>query len=354
MTRRLPILFIAILLVFSLGFVVFEAESDIPVDRLYALYLAQAPTDAEWENALPRLIVTRGGSKNEPSRLGDIDADTVHTSTASCHHGSSLPDPVVVDARAFYTDQELFLRLEWRDATQDKTMNQWTFDGTVWSASDSVEDGFGLMWDTRGTFSRFTCSHACHISDFGVSGDNFHARNKMKVARPETTLDLWHWKAGRTGQLGFVDDRLIDEKGMHGDLTGEIFRPNSIFFSTGSDQQPFSEGDAPQVDLSGETIDSVFRVAGSTAPGYLTDRPVGSRADIAAYARYENGGWIVILRRRLNTGDPKDVQFLPGDESGVAFGLSVMDNTLAEHFASKGEERLVLMPHKVFIVPGEE
>ena len=102
-----------------------------------------------------------------------------------------------------------------------------------------------------------------------------------------------------------------------------------------------------------DSIDSAFRVAGSTAPGYLTERPVGSRADVAAHARYRDGHWIVILRRQLDTGDPKDVVFLPGDEAGVAFGLSVMDNTLAQHFASRTEERLVLMPRTVSLLQGE-
>ena len=56
------------------------------------------------------------------------------------------------------------------------------------------------------------------------------------------------------------------------------------------------------------------------------------------------GRWTVVLRRRLDTADPHDVRFLPGDRSGIPFGLSVMDNTLKEHYASVAEERLVLLP----------
>lgn len=354
MQSRLFITVVFIALIFSGGFGVYTADSNIPVDRLFALYLDAPPTDHDWDRALPRLVVTRGGQVNEPERLGDVDEDIVHTSTASCHHGSALPEPVVVDLRAFYTANDLFLRLEWEDATPDRTMQQWTFDGASWSSEPSFEDGFGLLWDSHDAFPRFSCSHSCHISDFGVSGDNFHASNKMKLARTDTTLDLWNWKAGRTGLHGFVDDRLIDEKGMRGDLPGELFRPNSEYFSAGNETLPFSEGDLPLLDTSGVAITSVFRVAGSTAPGYLTERPVGSRADISAHAKHEQGRWIVVLRRRLNTGDPKDVVFMPGDETGVAFGLSIMDNTLAQHFASKSEERLVLMPRDVEVLQGEE
>ena len=354
MSRRLSIALISLLLIFTFGFGVYNADSNIPVDRLYALHLKSVPTADDWDRALPRLVVTRGGQKNEPKRLGEIDEDIVHTSTASCHHGAALPEPVVVDIRAFYTNNELFMRLEWQDSTPDNAMNQWSFDGTDWNSGATFEDGFGLLWDSRGTFPRFSCSHSCHISDFGVSGDNFHASNKMKLARPDTTLDLWNWKAGRTGRHGFADDRLIDENGMHGDVPGDLFRPNSTYFSNGLNTLPFSMGDSPLLGYSGEAIEATFRIAGSTAPGYLTDRPVGSRADVAAHAKHESGRWVVVLRRQLNTGDPKDVVFMPGDEAGVAFGLSIMDNTLAQHFASKSEERLVLMPLDLVVTQGEE
>ena len=71
--------------------------------------------------------------------------------------------------------------------------------------------------------------------------------------------------------------------------------------------------------------------------------PSGSRADVVAESRHVNGRWVVILRRALNTGDARDVVFVPGDEVGVAFGLALMDHTLYEHYASPGHERLVLM-----------
>ncbi len=315
---------------------------EIAVDRLYALYLDHVPGQSDWERALPRTVMVKGGKVNAPTRLGDIDADTVHTSTPSCHHGASMPTPVAVDLRAFYTDRDLYLRLEWADGTGNSAMHPWRYNSTVWEQMPELEDGFGFMWDALGQSPRFTCSVACHIDDFGVSGANFHARNRMKMVRPGSFVDLWHWKAERTGRFGFVDDRYLDDKGMHGDVPGELFRPNSVF--AGSDREPFSEGDAPLLDADGRAIDSRFRLAGAQVPGYLTEQPVGGRADIAASSHYADGRWVVVLHRRLDTADPHDVIFVPGDEAGVAFGLSLMDSTLFEHFASTVEERLVLLP----------
>lgn len=351
--RRLSKLFgITLLGVSLLLGVVVLSGGDIPVDRLYALYLDHVPTADDWARALPRPVQVRGGKVNAPKRLGDIDDDTVHTSTPSCHHGSSLPSPVEVDMRAFYTDTDLYLRLSWADATGNDRMLPWRYDGTTWQSQPQIEDGFGLMWDTFGQSPQFTCSVACHIDDFGVAGSSFHARNRMKLARPGSFVDLWHWKAERTGRYGFVDDRYLDDKGMHGDIPGELFRPNSI--AAGSDRELFVPPDQPLLDAEGKPADAGFHPNGALAPGYVTERPVGGRADIAATSHYQDGRWVVTLHRRLSTGDPHDIVFIPGDEAGAAFGLSLMDSTLYEHFASTVEERLVLLPRSAAAATGGE
>jgi hypothetical protein len=328
----LPIL----LLLLALG-----ACREVPSDRLYALHLEQPPSAADWQRALPRLVTVRGGSVHRVDKLADIDADSVHTTTASCHHGASLPDPVPVDMRAFYTDSDLYLRLSWPDRTRDDAMRRWRFDGEDWSSDATAEDGFGLLWDTQGRFPQFTCAYACHLHDFGVSGSSFHATNKMKLARAVGSLDLWNWKAARTGAHGFADDRYLDGEGMRGDAPGELLRPNSRSAVAGG--EAFAEGDRPVLDGEGRPVGEHYLPPGTTAPGFLTERPLGSRADVAAHGRWHDGRWTVVLRRPLNTGDSRDVVFVPGDESGVAFGLSLMDNTLFEHYASTALERLVLL-----------
>ena len=323
------------------GLLMMAGCREVPVDRLYAIHLDHMPTDHDWDDALPRLVTVRGGYRNVPSKLGAIDEDTVHTSTPSCHHGAALPDPLDVDMRAFYTDDELFVRLSWVDPTRDDEMRQWLYDGESWTASADSEDGFGLMWDAEGRFPRFSCSYACHIDDFGVSGANFHARNRMRLDRTDALVDLWHWKAGRTGRSGFVDDRYLDEKGMKGDLPGELFRPNSAAVLEG--KEPFSDADRPLYDYESEPVSSDLLLAGTVAPGYLVEKPSGGRADISSISRYQNGAWTVILKRKLKTADWHDTAFLPGDEVGVSFGLSIMDNTLDQHYASSTEEKLVLL-----------
>lgn len=323
------------------------ACQEIPADRLYALPLPQPPTEADWERALPRVVTVRGGRLHRLSPLPDLQADTVHASTASCHHGATLPDPLPVDLRAFYAAGDLYLRLSWPDTTRDESIMQWRFDGAGWRNDGNLEDGLGLVWDGGGYFPRFTCAVACHIRDFGVAGASFHATNRMQLRREGEWLDLWHWKAQRTGRFGFADDRLIDHQGMRGDLPGELFRENSRARLTGGNPlAPFAEGDGPIYDGDGAPIGPGFRLAGTTAPGYLTERPTAGRGEVTAWSVWRNGRWTLYLRRPLTTGDPHDARFVPGDRDGVAFGLAVLDHTLNEHYASVIEERLVLLTHQ--------
>lgn len=321
--------------------VLLTACSDIPSDRVYSLKLQQAPSAADWQRAAVHRVSVVGGRLHKVNLFPDIDQDMVHTSTASCHHGAELPEPISVELRSFYTDHHLYLQLKWPDRTADQQIRQWRYDGARWQAGNGLEDGFGILWAGEPQQQKFSCARACHLDDFGVQGARFHAQNRMKLASSETSLDLWQWRAERTGRFGFADDRYLDAEGIHGDLPGELFRENSRTILQSNGLKAFAEGDQPVYDQAGEPLAGRFTPAGSTAPGYLTELPNADRADIAAHSVHVDGHWVVTLRRALHTGSSRDTQFSPGQE--VAFGLSVMDNTLYDHYASKHEESLLLV-----------
>lgn len=328
-------------LLFLLLLICLGACEQIPSDRVYSLKLTAPPIAADWHRAPVHRASVTGGRLHKEELFPDIDQDTVHTSTASCHHGAELPEPIAVEIRSFYTDQHLYLQLRWPDATQDRNMRQWQFDGVEWTAAEKWEDGIGILWADQQQLLPFSCARACHLDDFGVQSARFHALSQMKL-KVAQTLDLWHWKAGRTGRYGFADDRFLDQEGMHGDLSGELFRENSQAAFSADDLQPFAAGDQPVYAVDGKPFDGRFLPAGSTAPGYLTELPNGDRADVAAEASYADSHWTVTLRRTLSTRSARDITFVPGRE--VVFGLSIMDNTLYDHYASKYSESLLLVP----------
>ncbi|WP_156826976.1 ethylbenzene dehydrogenase-related protein [Geopsychrobacter electrodiphilus] len=321
------------------------ACTDMDPDRLYALKLDHAPVAADWNAALPKIVTVKGGRINKVDPLPRIDQDTVHTSTASCHHGSSLPDPVDIDVRAFYTDTDLYLRLSWADPTRNDNMRGWTYNGTSWQSSGDFEDGLGILWDIERKYPDFTCSYACHLDDFGVSGQSFRGHNRMKLFKQGPQLDLWNWKAGRTGHLSFADDRFIDKDGMHGDIPGEIFHPNSLKQARPSESgEIFGKGDRPIYDFDGAAVEGQKLTIFSRAPGYLTDHPSGDRADVVAHSVWRDGRWTVVLRRALDTGSPRDARFSIGENAAISFGIALMDNSLYEHYASTVSQTLVLLP----------
>ncbi len=323
---------------------VVSACTDLEPDRLYAVRLDRAPSAADWQRALPKSVTVKGGRLNKLDPLPEIDQDTVHTSTASCHHGASLPDPVVIDLRAFYTDSDLYLRLSWEDASRDDNMRGWSYDGRAWRSNGSFEDGFGIIWDMERAYPDFTCSVACHLDDFGVSGQSFRGHNRMKLNKDGPQFDLWNWKAGRTGHLAFADDRYVDLAGMHGDLPGELFHPNSqARVRPQEGTEIFAAGDRPLYDNDGKSVAGQTLTIFSRAPGYLVDRPSGDRADVTARASWTDGRWTVILRRALLTGSSHDAQFTAGAAGEINFGVSLMDNSLYEHYASTVPLSLVLV-----------
>ncbi len=333
--RLLPIIMLLLL----------SACTDLEPDRLYAVRLDHLPAATDWDAALPKTVWVKGGRLNKVDPLPEIDKDTVHTSTASCHHGSSLPEPVAIDLRAFYTDQDLYLRLSWADANQNDNMRGWSYDGESWRSSGELEDGIGIIWDIEREYPDFSCAYACHLEDFGVSGQSFRGHNRMKLAKQGPLLDLWNWKAGRTGHLSFADDRFIDQDGIHGDLPGELFRPNSLGRTRTSEAPDiFAAGDRPLYDLDGNGVAGQIQTVFSRAPGYLTERPVGDRADVVARSVWRDGRWTVILRRSLQTGSVRDAQFAPGADAAISFGIALMDNSLYEHYASTVPLRLLLLP----------
>jgi hypothetical protein len=312
-------------------------------DRVYSLKLDNPPQEMDWQSAPVHVVSVGGGRQHKTELFPDVDQDTVHTSTASCHHGAKLPEPIAVEMRSFYTDSHLYLQLSWADPTRDQAMRQWRYDGESWLAGSGLEDGFGILWAPREQFPEFSCARACHLDDFGVQSARFHAQSRMKLTT-EQQLDLWNWKAARTGRFGFADDRYLDKEGMHGDLPGELFRENSQAKLQNDEKFPFLVGDRPVYSVDDKPLETGFIPEGSVAPGYLTELPSGDRADVAAAGNHADGRWTVVLRRKLKTGSPRDVEFVPGTEIG--FGLSIMDNTLVDHYASKHSESLLLLPAK--------
>ncbi len=322
-------------------------------DKLYAIKLAKPPTDTDWGNAVPLIVTASNGNFHDISKVRegaakDIDKDTVHTSSASCHHGTPAPPPVKIYLKAYYTDSELFMRVSWGDATKDDRMYEFAYNNDMWRSSRQLEDALGIMWDMSGGEKPFNCAQACHATNWQLKNFNMVAKFRMQTLADDK-VDLWNWKAYRTNSLNFADDKYIDEKGIAPDTPAKIYfynstlKDNAPLDNLALEVAPMEEGDSPSYDYNGMPVKKGYWMITGTAPGVRVFMPSGRRADVKARGEYKRGAWEVTLNRKLITNDSKDVTFDIKRNNRYRFGISVMDNTLTNHYAAKETLELVFI-----------
>jgi hypothetical protein len=266
--------------------------------------------------------------------------------------GRDGPDTeqATVTTKALYTDDSLFFLYRWLDPTRSVVKRSWTFDGVKWVHLPGDEDRIAVLFEiTRiNHFAARGCAVTCH-SPPDVPKENWKLATQTAAERG----DLWHWKAARSDPYGYADDswltvagrptgsyretgRVADagDGGDVGNQTEDGSRPRYM-------RDPIRKGSAPGLLLYEEAIEitdySLFR-AGDVIPYRLPRRPSGSRFDVKAVSRYDDGAWSVMLYRKLNTGHDDDVIFDP--RKSYSFAMAVFDDSGADH--SKATQPLVL------------
>jgi PAS domain S-box-containing protein len=259
--------------------------------------------------------------------------------TTLLHDGSI--GKVDVDLKALYDKDYIYFFVSWPDPTESVDKKLWTHNGSGWMRSGD-EDRFAIFWNINDSISGFNiggCAMLCH-------GD------RMLTNAPDERADSWHWKAARTNPLGYVDDKYVSDiaveykLGPIGTLTEVTGRQADAKERGGNFENILEDESGPKyyepnptdkedgrfifktevvggqaVEITDETV---FRNE-DTVPGYVLEKPVGSRGDIEAKGVWENGKWNVEFKRSLNTGHDDDVQF--ETTRTYRFGIAVMDNT---------------------------
>lgn len=326
----------------------------ISSDKLYALNLDRPPNEDDWWNAVPLIALAENGNYHKLDRTKtvnlsssenkDIDDDTVHTTTKSCHHGSPAVPPIKITLKAYYTDDELFMRVSWEDTTMDARMFEYSYD-KKWIPSNMLEDALGIMWDVSDGKKAFNCTLACHATKWQLKEYNLVSQFRMQTINDDT-VDLWNWKAFRTNSLNFADDKFIDKSGIIPDTPSNIYFYNSTLKNRAPLDNyaynviPVENDDTPIYDGNGLLIKQNYWMLTGKAPGVIVSMPTGKRGDVKAHGEYKDGKWIVTMRRKLITNDSRDVTFNVKRNNTYKFGVAVMDETLTNHYAV--EEPLTL------------
>jgi len=240
--------------------------------------------------------------------------------------------PEKAEIRAAYDDEYVYLSVTWDDptATESVRKNMWTYDAATGSwARSGDEDRVYVLWNINAPDFGQGCRVYCHEDLPAWDG----LETKMGTNNPGDQVDVWHWKAARTNPVGFADDKHWVDPTNAEDSETRLSDAGSGSYSTNkSDDLPefMSSNDPGARELflfAGSLVDFDAQAAwndGDTIPGYILKQPAGSRGDVEAASRYDNGIWVVEFRRKLDTGSPDDAVFEAGND--YPFSLGISDN----------------------------
>jgi len=272
-----------------------------------------------------------------------------------------------VTLRAMYDDDELFVRAEWLDPTEDRRYQPWqrTDDGfkQLVTVSDDenhyYEDKFSLLFPAEPDwqFNAFGCAAHCH----GGAGEVDH---KYGYKGCDRIVDVWHWKATRTDPCGQVDDKFWSklelarkDGGRHGDTKDSGgYKKNVSEDKTGPTHLPRDPGQVRYGMIAAEgavEIDSEegARIladipTGAIIPSIIAAAATGDRGDVSCISKHAAGRWQLLIRRKLDTAQaaiddrPTDVTFTPGN--AYPLGCAAFDNSSKRHAYGLTPCRLVL------------
>ena len=255
--------------------------------------------------------------------------------------GAFLGEEGFVMTRVVYTADSLFFLFRWDDPTKSITKQSWIYGKNGWQHLKGNEDRIALLFEiTRiNNFATRGCAVTCH-SPADLPKDQW----RLATHTAEEKGDLWHWKAARSAPYNHADDAWLTvagnpsgsyretgrrkDKGHGGDVRNQNADGTRPIYM----QNPRIAPSVPGSLLFAEALEitdySIF-TPGDIIPYRLPLKPSGSRFDVKALSRYADGGWTVMLFRRLDTGHEDDVVFLP--DRKYSFAIAVFDDSGADH-----------------------
>lgn len=298
-------------------------------------------------------------------------------------------DAYTVTMRSVYDTENIYFLVEWDDPTESLDRNTWYFDPAtkLWKQESGAptynaqgvktrdafyEDKLAFLWNVNTSVANWnstTCFSSCHTGLGQASGFARHYTNSATER-----IDMWHWKMVRENAVGIMDDQYQDNTQPNGRKSdpklGGSYTDNKQTLTIASTGASVSvpkyvipartfyywitkaEIDAGTAKLitavdangvltyDGGTIDpntdTDFQRAGAGVgakgiPSIFTERATGNRGDITAIGKYNGSGWVLEIKRKLNTGDTENVDVNFADLSDQYFGIGVFENAQIAH-----------------------
>lgn len=297
------------------------------------------------------ITITARYTQNAPAGLDDPLWNVVRATGIPIQGRDKLANEKgIVWTRAVYTDEQIFFWFKWKDSTRSIIKQSWQFDGKKWIHLTGNEDRLAMLFEiTRiDKFASRGCAITCH-SPPDIPRDQWKFATKSDIEKG----DLWHWKAARSDPYGHADDAWMTiagnptgsyretgrrkDLGNGGDVKNETIDGRRPLYIQNPALKPSKSGFLLMEEAVRINDYSIFRT-GDTIPYRLPVKPSGSRFDVKAVSRYADGGWNLILNRKLDTNHEDDVVFNPVKR--YSFAMAVFDNSGSDH--SKATKALIL------------
>jgi hypothetical protein len=236
------------------------------------------------------------------------------------YYKAEEPGPEV-EVRALNDGENIYFMARWKDETKSDTKKAWQFTKGAWSQLKGDEDRVAFAFDHNVEgFAEKGCMTLCH-------------EGSMETPAEGQRADLWHWKAARGGQNGRCDDQNFGrgENGRADDAGKSAYESNAgedgkapkwVWKEDADTTKAFTADTARDLPKEFKPDD------GYTVPSIRLRDPAESRGDITCAARWADGMWTVVLKRKIDTGNKDDTQFAQG--ATINFALAVFNDTGAK------------------------
>lgn len=303
----------------------------------------------------PRRVLVVSRVDKTPDDPWSFDWDSCSSLCVRLANGVGFRGGVTeMHLRAIHDGQDIYVRADWDDDAEQYNLFPWRRTAGGWKRLNShiedYEDKMSILFPIQPSvrFDRLGCAHSCH----------FGGGREYGFKSSPVLLDVWHWKRARTQTVGQVDDQYWTT----GDYRepGQAGRKNepaetggyAMNERKGADHPAFLPDPTAEPSPAGAILkDRAVTYSpeaasaipiGTIIPGMVTLPFVGDRGDVHSLARFADGQWSLIIRRRLNTASPYDVRFEPGGQ--YAFAAAAFDHTRFRHAYHYGTYRLIIDP----------
>ncbi|NGZ25782.1 MAG: hypothetical protein G8345_02705 [Magnetococcales bacterium] len=204
---------------------------------------------------------------------------------------TDLVTGVKVTLKSVYAQDQIFMLVQFPDEIEHREHKTllWDKESREYVVGPKREDTFVFKWNMDGS-----------PIDLSLTSDT-----------PNKT-DVWYWKANRTDPMGYADDKMDIYSASSLPQSKKIISKKGLLFYL------VRLGDSGKAAYDGAVYDEFVK---PEMPGFITQQPDGSRADIRAKGLWQNKIWSVEFARKLQTGHLDDVQL--ETNKTYAFGISI-------------------------------